>query len=399
MTGFKPNNFYCLYYNYNMNRTQVILIILLVFIILFVLLIICYKYHAITKKTMHDGVNDNVNNDNVNNDNVNNDNVNNDIDDNYINRLSLVPRMYVNACNKLGITYIIKNINDSQVLIKKNNKSVYLRQLYNTFNNSYSNKLARNKYKTYEIFRKNNIPTPKYKYINNVRDIDAIVTTINIEYPIVIKKINGANGDSVYLNINNNTDAKNILKKFYNKEALIEQFIPGNDYRILFFQGEVIEVINRKKPSIIGNGINTINELVDIKNRYNLSNNLHMHKLVIDDKQLLNYNYNKYSKPRKGESIIVNPLSNFHKGSDLIKIDNNKVHDDNIDLFKKIMKVLNLNYCGIDYLSDDISVSYKKNNAKINEVNSLANIDIHYYLDNKYSIGVAIKILKSYFNL
>lgn len=318
---------------------------------------------------------------------------------NNIHKLSLVPRMYVEACNKLKLDYTIKNLNDSQVLITKGNKSLYLRQLYNTFNTPFSNKLARNKYKTYEVFRKNNIPVPEYKYINKVRDIDAIVKNINIPYPIVIKKISGANGDSVYLNINNRTDSKNVLKHFYNNEVLIEKFIPGNDYRILFFKGEMIEVINRKKPSITGNGINSIGELVNSKNIYNLSNNLHMHKIEIDNKQLTLYKYNIQSIPRKGELIIVNPLSNFHKGASLNKIENNMVHKDNIVLFKKIMKVLDLNYCGIDYISDDISKSYKTNHAKINEVNSLANIDIHYYLNNKYSNDVVIKILTSYFNL
>ena len=55
-------------------------------------------------------------------------------------------------------------------------------------------------------------------------------------------------------------------------------------------------------------------------------------------------------------------------------------------MFKKVNKILNLNLCGIDFMINDISKSYKiQNTSGINEVNTNPNFDIHYYCNNTTS--------------
>ena len=96
--------------------------------------------------------------------------------------------------------------------------------------------------------------------------------------------------------------------------------------------------------------------------------------------------------------VTINNVSNFHQGGILKRINIKNVHIDNINMFKKVNKILNLNLCGIDFMIKDISKSYKiQKTSGINEVNTSPNFDIHYYCNNTTS--KLEKFFHLYFNI
>ena len=56
-------------------------------------------------------------------------------------------------------------------------------------------------------------------------------------------------------------------------------------------------------------------------------------------------------------------------------------HKDNIKMFSKINKIFGSRLCGIDFISKDISKSYKEGDGSIIELNSGAHELIHYNND------------------
>ena len=91
---------------------------------------------------------------------------------------------------------------------------------------------------------------------------------------------------------------------------------------------------------------------------------------------------------------IVYPFNSNCSGTIWTTKDINHVHNDNIELFIKSLKVLNYIYGGIDFIIPDISKSYKEQRCGILEVNadpSMAIMDSaneisHYnYCKNKYN--------------
>ena len=77
----------------------------------------------------------------------------------------------------------------------------------------------------------------------------------------------------MHVNIKNTNELKSIIDYLYRKnvyDIIIEEQIHGEDYRVVCYQDKVIDVVNRTPPTIIGNGENTINELVYKYNRENI---------------------------------------------------------------------------------------------------------------------------------
>ena len=110
--------------------------------------------------------------------------------------------------------------------------------------------------------------------------------------------------------------------------------------------------------------------------------------------------------PKKEEKIFVSNTCNYSQGGLIERVDISTVHKDNIEMFKKILKISNnnygLRYLGIDYMTKDISKSYKDGNGFINEINCGPGIDIHYFADLKttdlYDINLVKKKVKKGFN-
>ena len=93
----------------------------------------------------------------------------------------------------------------------------------------------------------------------------------------------------------------------------------------------------------------------------------------------------------------MNPLSGGPGATGSIprRIPIQKIHPDNIRLFKQINKFCGLRYCGIDFITPDIQKSYKEVKCGINELNTLSpSIEIHYLTDLKFNTIVSDKIIE-----
>lgn len=272
-----------------------------------------------------------------------------------------------------------KNIkyNKENKTININGKDIQYKQHFNSIT---SVKNAKNKIITSQILSKNNIPIPKFVEIDLSLNIDDIIKKINnnhINYPIVMKPINGTFGKDVITDIENKNEleiAIQNLKKYGN--ITVEEQIDGDCYRIFVFNNKVLDVIKREKPYIIGDGYNTIKNLIEIRNKENLNMNLlpinNVSELLIKKQ---GYNFN--SIPSYGQKIIISNVINMHNGARISRIPIDNIPKENIDLFINVNKAMDITCSGLDYLSNDITVPYYKNNSKILEVNGTPDTEIH----------------------
>lgn len=255
------------------------------------------------------------------------------------------------------------------------------------FNTNIATQNAMNKIITSTILSKNNIPVPKFIEINlslSPIEIDKTIKKKGIKYPIVMKPINGTYGTDVMTDIetiDELTDTHNYFLERKYKSVILEEQIPGDCYRIFVFNGNVIDVIKREKPYVIGNGSDTINKLIENRNIEQKNLNLfpikNVSKIVIEKQ---GYSLNDILPLNK--KIFISNVINMHNGARISRIDLNEIPQKNIDLFIKVNKAMEITCSGLDYLSEDITVNYDKNNSKILEVNSRPDTEIHTKLGN-----------------
>ena len=94
-------------------------------------------------------------------------------------------------------------------------------------------------------------------------------TIDDIGYPIVIKPLDGNHGKGASINVTNWEDAVEGLHyaKKHSRRVIVEKFITGFDFRVLVINNEVIAAAQRVPAHVIGDGIHTIQELIDETNK------------------------------------------------------------------------------------------------------------------------------------
>jgi cyanophycin synthetase len=98
---------------------------------------------------------------------------------------------------------------------------------------------------------------------------DAWAAAEEIGLPVVVKPQDGNQGKGVTVNI----ISRDHLKIAYaaasaiSESIMVERYLPGHDFRLLVVGGKVVAAARRDPPQVIGDGIHTVRELVEIVNR------------------------------------------------------------------------------------------------------------------------------------
>ena len=271
--------------------------------------------------------------------------------------------------------YIIKKCIDENNCIMKKYESLH-------FNNMESHNLAKNKPESNSIFMKNNIPVPTHKIIDK-NNKDYYLNKYKLEFPCVLKPVDGMQGTDVNTFIKNKKQFTIILNKLLGKynEIMYENQVYGDNYRIFVFNNEIMDVIKREQPFIIGDGNSNIDELIENKNKLQKEKNLFPTK-NLDYDYILEQGYNKDDILEINKKVFITNTINFHNGANPVRINLNNIPKINKNMFIKAHKLIGLECSGIDYMSNNISIPYNENDGHIIEINDMVDTKIHSDADN-----------------
>lgn len=252
---------------------------------------------------------------------------------------------------------------------------------------------------TKELLNIQNIPVAKGFKVKNI--IDLLRCAEEIGYPVVLKPQYGNQGKGVILNIKNEKELldsyKAVKDKF--KDLMIEKYYKGNDFRVCVVNYKVVAVSRRMPPYIEGNGTNTVLELINKLNENPERGEDHeksLTKIKVDD-EVVKY-INEQGKGLNDvliskEIIYLRKNANLSTGGEAIDC-TDEICEENINLCIRAAKTLNLDICGIDICTEDISRPLY-NNGIVMEVNAAPGLRMHL----NPSKGVARNIGKEIVNM
>ena len=174
-------------------------------------------------------------------------------------------------------------------------------------------------------------------------------------------------------------------------KVLGEEFLQGENYRFLVVGNEVIGMIRRKAAHVIGNGQNTIEELIQITNQKKREKLLK--PIVIDNevhRKLKEYSMTLESIPENGQEILLRYSCNLTAGGTTQEC-SEEVHEYYKELAVKAVKAIDCEFGGVDIIAKDIS---NPDECGINEINYNPGLRIHYEVDEGKVVEVAIPIMK-----
>ncbi|MFZ1453418.1 MAG: cyanophycin synthetase [Ferruginibacter sp.] len=242
--------------------------------------------------------------------------------------------------------------------------------------------IACDKEETKNLLGAAEIPVPKGDVVRTEEGLQDAIDRIG--YPCVIKPIDGNHGKG---NTTNITDWEMALKAFaaaklYGRSVIVEKYITGFDFRILVINYKFICAALRTPASVVGDGKNTIQYLLDEVNkdpRRGYGHEKVLTQITIDDftKIMLDEKgYTLETIPAKGELVLLKPTANLSTGGTSTDV-TDEVHPANIMMCERIAKIIGLDICGIDIMATDLRTPVKENGGAILEVNAAPGFRMH----------------------
>lgn len=228
-----------------------------------------------------------------------------------------------------------------------------------------------------------------------------------IGFPVVVKPNSLSQGQLVCVTYDEQT-FKQAVKKIcqIDRSFLVQPLITGRDYRVVVLDGEVISAYERLPLRVMGDGVSTINQLLNKKQRaYEASGR----DTTIDKNDFrINLRLKRHGLSRatilaKGRIFNLLDNRNLSTGGEAIDVIDD-IHTSYKKLAINITRAIGLRYCGVDLMvQNDIRqpLNSKTNNYHVIEVNSAPGID-HYAKSGakqkKFVKEIYRKILRKLYN-
>ncbi|TAG08775.1 MAG: ATP-grasp domain-containing protein, partial [Sphingobacteriia bacterium] len=213
--------------------------------------------------------------------------------------------------------------------------------------------IACDKEETKNLLEAAEIPVPRGTVVRTELGLEEAVAKFG--YPLVIKPIDGNHGKGNTTNIINWEQALKAFEaaKVYGRSVIVERFITGYDFRILVINYKFICAALRTPASVLGDGENNIQWLIDETNkdpRRGFGHEKVLTQITVDGstkKMLEDIGYTLETIPPKGELVLLKTTANLSTGGTSNDV-TDEVHPANIVMCERIAKIIGLDICGID---------------------------------------------------
>lgn len=239
-----------------------------------------------------------------------------------------------------------------------------------------SAKLARNKVWATLLLKQAGLPVTNHVLVNNLDD--AVEAAERVGFPVVVKPADLDGGVAVTSGIHTQDELRKAFEiaRASTPNVLVEQHVTGKDYRLTVFNGKVIWAIERRPAEIVGNGAQTVSELIDALNadpRRGVSKRSPLKQVALDNEVrmlLVAQGVEESTVLPKSKRIRLRRAANVATGGQPVAV-NKYVHPDNAQLAIRAAQVIGLDLAGIDLLIRDIRISWQddQSDAAICEIN------------------------------
>ncbi|MFN7927950.1 MAG: cyanophycin synthetase [Blastocatellia bacterium] len=226
------------------------------------------------------------------------------------------------------------------------------------------------------------LPVPQGAIVHSAEEAIGVMEWLH--KPVAVKPYNGCQGKGVSLNL---YTPEQVVEAFHiahehSPDVLVEELFVGRDFRALIVNGKLIAASERLPAQVIGDGVHSIAELIEIENRNPLRGEGHaaaLTKIAIDEVMTAHLQKSSYapdSIPGKGEQVWLRQNANLSQGGTAVDV-TDIVHPQVRQVCERAARVIGLDICGIDLVLHDISEPIKKIGAGIIEVNAAPGLRMH----------------------
>lgn len=301
-------------------------------------------------------------------------------------RKQLIFPLLKEICEEEGIVFIEEPSRGMfGSLIFKNKRKFLVKDVNFNLNNVSSMRVAKNKALTSYFLEQFGYRTPEYTMVyskTKCQQYDSSDTlgkglefAERIGYPVILKLNDSSKGNGIYKVYNGKEledKAEQLLKE--HDTFQVQRYYGYRDYRVVVLGQEIISAYQRIPLSVIGDGVRSIEQLIEEKQKeYRINGRDTVIKPDDEMMEILSRRgYDLNTKLQKGEGCVLRHVSNLSAGGECLDL-TDRIHQSYKDLCIRIANDFNLKLSGIDIMCNNICE--KADEYIILEINSAPGLD------------------------
>jgi cyanophycin synthetase len=242
--------------------------------------------------------------------------------------------------------------------------------------------IASDKEETNRILGDLGLPVPRQYLVRTAERAAEVATRLG--FPVVVKPLNANHGRGVSINLRDTDAVRTAFDKAreHARTVIVETFIEGFDHRMLVVNGRLIAVAKRIPGHVVGDGVHTVEQLIDIVNadpRRGIGHEKVLTRIELDHQatRLLDLaGLGPDSVIEPGRILYLRSTGNLSTGGTAIDM-TDVVHPDNREMATRAAQAIGLDVAGIDFITPDISRSHREIGGAVCEVNAAPGFRMH----------------------
>ena len=287
----------------------------------------------------------------------------------------------IRAAEQRGIPWL--RLNDQSLVQLGHGK--YQQRLQATITGRTSHiavELASDKEETNKILGTLGLPGPKQELVQT--EAQAVSAAQRIGFPVVTKPYNGNHGRGISIRLTTEAEVVQglLVAREHARSVIVETFLEGDDHRLLVVNGELVAATRRTPGHVLGDGERTIAQLIEIVNqdpRRGVGHEKVLTRLELDaqaQQMLDREGLRAESVPAAGQVVYLRSTANLSTGGTATDV-TDVIHPDNREMAERAVRAIGLDIGGVDFLSKNITESYRKIGGGICEVNAAPGFRMH----------------------
>ncbi|MDT0277389.1 hypothetical protein [Blastococcus goldschmidtiae] len=264
-------------------------------------------------------------------------------------------------------------------------------------------KLALDKELVHRLLIEADVAVPEYVVFSPADPAAASRFLEDADRPCVLKPASGtAGGSGVTCAIDSSADLRRAVAHAARfGDLMIERSVSGREYRLLFLDGELLDVIGRRPPHVVGDGRSSVAELVSQANAQRAADAPRSGIAYLDTDLdcLLTLDMAGLSLRSvlpAGVTVQLKSAANRNGPGDNETIDRDQVSDALIAEARRAVVATGLRFAGVDLITPDLSRPLSEAGGAVIEVNGTPGLHYHYLVaDPDRATPVAVPLLRT----
>ncbi len=290
-------------------------------------------------------------------------------------------RAIVDAAAARGVPVLRLN-SQSHVMLGHGVKQRHIQASMTGRTTALSVAIAADKEWTKRLLEEAGIPVPSGKSADS-REAAARVAA-ELSYPVVVKPLDGNHGRGITTNVKDEAElarAYEIATEHHDR-VVVERFLVGKDHRLLVIGGRLVAAARRDPAAVVGDGVHTVAQLVDLVNhdpRRGFGHERTLTRIAVDEnseRMLRIANLTLTDVPEAGREVVLKSTANLSTGGTATDVTDEVAPAVRL-MAERVAAIVGLDVMGIDVVAPHLRAPLEETGGGIVEVNAGPGLRMH----------------------